>query len=154
MLHVKPFREKPSFCGPASLKMVLRYFGINKSEDELARMSGHKVSIGVEAEGLLAAAKKLGMKGFIKDFSTVKDIKTYVLNEKIPVIVDWFSQDEGHYSVVVGIKKNKIFLLDPRKGKVRKINIDTFTRVWFDFPGKYIDSKANLDVRRMIVIWK
>ena len=41
MLNVKPYREKPEYCGPASLKMVLGYYGIEKTEDELANLARH-----------------------------------------------------------------------------------------------------------------
>ena len=28
MLNVDPFRQKPGYCGPASLKIVLGYLGV------------------------------------------------------------------------------------------------------------------------------
>lgn len=154
MLKVKPFSQKSSFCGPASLKMVLDYFGIKKSEKELAKLSGCSKSKGVEAESLLKAAQKLGLKGFIKDFSKIKDIKKYVVKKKIPVIVDWFSEDEGHYSAVVGIDNKNIYLQDPELGKVRKLKIQDFKRIWFDFPGKFLRSKKDIIIRRLIVIYR
>jgi len=153
MLKVKPYLQKPGFCGPTSLKMVLEYFGIKKSEEELAKLSGCTKSKGVEAENLLTAAKKLGLKGFIKDFSEISDIKKY-LRKKIPVIVDWFSQDEGHYSVVVGIDKKYIYLQDPEIAKIRKIDLKTFKRIWFDFPGPFLKSKKEIIIRRLIVLYK
>ncbi len=88
---------------------------------------------------------------FIKDFSEISDIKKFI-NKKIPVIVDWFSGDEGHYSVIVGIGKDSIYLQDPELGHVRSMRLRTFKRVWFDFPGKYLVSKDGVIVRRMIVL--
>lgn len=154
MLKIKSFRQKKGFCGPASLKIVLDYFGVRKSEKELAELSGCAKSKGVGAENLLKTAKKLGFKGFIKDFSEISDIKKYVLKKKIPVIVDWFSQDEGHYSVVVGINKKNIYLQDPELGKIRKLEIEKFKRIWFDFPGNFLKSKTEIIIRRMLVIYK
>lgn len=154
MLKVKPFEQKVGFCGPASLKMVLDYFGIKKSEKELARLSGCTRFKGVEAEGLLRAVKKLGLKGFIRDFSNIRDIKRYVIKKKIPVIVDWFSADEGHYSVVVGVDSRNIFLQDPEIGCVKRMRIETFRRVWFDFPGEFLKSKEDIVIRRLIVVYK
>ena len=103
MLKVRNFRQKTGFCGPASLKMVLEYLGVKRSEKELAELSGATKEKGTEARNLLKAAKSLGFKGFVKDFSKITDIKKYVVQKKIPVIVDWFSRDEGHYSAVVGV---------------------------------------------------
>lgn len=154
MLKVKPFREKPGLCGPASLKMVLGYFGVRKSEQELARLCNCKEGSGTKAENILKIAKKFGLKGFIKDFSEISDIKKYVIGREIPIIVDWFSTEEGHYSVVVGIDKENIYLQDPELGHVRYMKIGTFKRIWFDFPGDFLRSKNDIIVRRMIVIYK
>ena len=153
MLDVKPFRQSPAFCGPACLKMVLDYYGIRKTEMDLANLSGAKHHTGVGVEGLLKAAKALGFKGLFKDFSEIKDIKEYV-DKKIPVIVDWFSTNDGHYSVVIGIDKNNIYLQDPELGRIRKLDIETFKRVWFDFPSDFLRSKDDIIIRRMIVIYK
>lgn len=154
MLKVKSFRQKAGFCGPASLKMILDYFDVKKSEKKLAKLSGCTKTKSVEAKNLLKAAKNLGFKGFIKDFSEIKDIKEYVLKKKIPVIVNWFSHDEGHYSVVVGIDKGNTYLQDPEIGRIRKIDIKTFKRIWFDFPGKFLRSKNDIIIRRLIVIYR
>ena len=154
MLKVKPFKQTTGFCGPASLRIVLDYFGIKKSEKELAKLSGCSKSKGVEAESLLKATAKLGLKGFIKDFSEIKDIRKYVLKKKMPVIVDWFSVDEGHYSVVAGIDNKNIYLQDPELGKVRKLKIHDFKRIWFDFSGEFLRSKKDIIIRRLIVIYK
>jgi len=153
-LDVKPFEQTKGLCGPASLKMVLEYFGIDKTEKELAKISGANSSRGSSAKGLIRAAKKSGLKGFVKDFCELKDIEKYVLIKKIPVIVDWFSVDDGHYSVVVGIDKENIYLQDPEWGEMRAMDLETFKRVWFDFPGDFITSKKELNVRRIIVIEK
>jgi len=153
MLNVKPFRQSSGFCGPASLKIVLEYYGIKKSEEELANLSHAKSHTGVGAEGLLKVAKALGFKGLFKDFSEIKDIKEYI-DKKIPVIVDWFSTNDGHYSVVADIDKNKVYLQDPELGRIRKLDIETFKRVWFDFTGKFLQSKEQIVIRRMIVIHK
>ena len=44
LLDVKPFQEtlNADMCGPASLKIVLEYYGVNKSEDELAQLCKFK----------------------------------------------------------------------------------------------------------------
>jgi len=70
----------------------------------------------------------------------------------MPVIVDWFSADEGHYSVVVHIDKRFAYLNDPELARVRKIDVNTFERVWFDFESDYLRTPKDLILRRMIVI--
>lgn len=154
MLELKPFRQKQGRCGPACLKMVTGYYGVKKSEKELAKLCGCTPSRGVEARVLVNTARKLGLEGFIKDFSGMKDIKYYVHQKEIPVIVDWFSHDEGHYSVVVDIDKENIYIQDPGLGYLRAMKIKKFKRVWFDFSGDFLKSKDDIVLRRIIVIYK
>ena len=153
LLQVKPFRQAPGYCGPAALKMVLEYFGIHKSERELARLTGATREKGVEASGLVQAARILGCNTRIKNNATFADIRVY-LKRKIPIIVDWFSVDDGHYSVVVGMNQRKIYLQDPEIARVRAMNLLTFKRLWFDFPHNHLRSKRDLIIRRLIAIYR
>ena len=163
LLKVKPFRE--SFhggCGPASLKMVLDYYGVKISEKEIFKMCGTTKELGTSAENIKKAAKKLGFKTEIKDHSAFSDIQ-YWLGKKVPIIVDWFTRGrndytdsdiaDGHYSVVVGLDKEFIYLQDPELGKIRKLKKEDFMTVWFDFKGKYI-KQDELVIRQVIAIYK
>jgi len=154
MLNINPFRQKPGYCGPASLKMVLGFFGIKITEKKLVEISGCTKSRGIGAEGLVRAAQELGFRAKIKDFSDLKDVNEWVNRKKIPVIVDWFAFEGGHYSVVSGIDKENIYLEDPSLGYRRAMKLKTFKRLWFDFPNDYLKSKSELIIRRMIVIDK
>lgn len=154
MLKVKPFRQKTGYCGPASLKMVLGFYGIKKSENELAKLTDSTIEAGVEAGRLLEAAHSLGLEGYIKDDASIEDIREQVLGKSRPVIVNWFSKDDGHYSVVVDVDNENIYLLDPELGYVRAMRLKKFYRVWFDFPGEFIRSCDDLTIRRMVVIYQ
>lgn len=155
MLAVKPLRQKPNFCGVASLKMVLEYFGLKIGEGKLIKLTGANAKKGTLAEDIKKAAQTLGFSFFKKDNADFDDIKFY-LDKKIPPIVDWFSlyggHSEGHYSVVVGLDKNYIYLQDPEIAGIRKMTRKDFLRVWFDFEGEYIGKKEDLNLRRLIVI--
>ena len=152
MIKLKPFQQSTGYCGPAVLKMILDFYGVKKTEKELVKLSGATREHGVEAPALLRAAKKLGFKGFIKDFSSLEDIKKYI-HKNIPVIVDWFSVDDGHYSVVVGMDKKFIYLNDPELGRVRKLELKVFKRVWFDYKSDFPVSPRDFIIRRMMVIY-
>ena len=65
MLKVKAHRQEPGCCGPACLKMILHYYGIEKSEKELAKLTACKPSCGTSAESIVEAAKKIGFDAFI-----------------------------------------------------------------------------------------
>ena len=154
MINVKPYREKPELCGPASLKMVIDFFGIEKTEDELAELAGYIPTKGTTSEGIINAAKILGFNAFQKDFSEIKDIEDYVANKNIPVIVDWFSIDGGHYSVIVGVDNKNIYMQDPESIELKTFDLETFKAVWFDFKGDYPETKDDIIIRRMIIIYK
>lgn len=153
MIHLKPFEQRENYCGPSCLKMVLDYYGIEKSEKELVRLSGTSKH-GVTGEDMLKVAKKFKLKGFIKDNVDIKDLRKYVNKKKIPVIVSWFSEDDGHYSVVVNLDRENIYLQDPYLGHVRAMSIKKFKRLWFDFAGDYILTNKDLFLRSMLVIYK
>ncbi|OGZ64231.1 MAG: hypothetical protein A2998_00345 [Candidatus Staskawiczbacteria bacterium RIFCSPLOWO2_01_FULL_37_25b] len=164
LLKVKPFQETlhADMCGPASLKIVLDYYGIEKSEKELAKLCKIKKGLGVDDKGIKKVAEKLGFRVEIKNNSSFKDIEKW-LKKGVPVIVDWFTRGrndypesetaDGHYSVVCGLDDKFIYLQDPEIGKIRKIKRDDFMKVWFDFSGKYIKAEE-LIVRQIIAIYK
>ena len=154
MLDIKPFRQKPSFCGPACLKMVLRYYGTDKTEKELGKLTKCTFDKGTPGINILKAAHKLGFDGFIKDNATIKKLREYVEKKKIPVIVDWFSVSEGHYSVVIGIDKENIYIQDPEFGSMRALRLKEFKNEWFDFSGNLLKPTDQIVIRRMIVIFK
>lgn len=152
MLNVKPYEQiKSGFCGPAALKMVFGYYGIEKSEAEIGRLSNCSVRRGTSVSGILKAVRAVGLKGFVRDFCDISDILKYV-KKRIPVIVNWFSHDNGHYSVAVGIDGRNIYFQDPEIGKIREMSLKKFKTVWFDFPGDFLKSKRDVVIRRMIVI--
>ena len=151
MIKLKPYRQKPGFCGPSSMKMVLELYGMNKSEVELGRLTDCSPSEGTRGPSLVEGAKKLGFKAFLKDEAEVSDIRKWV-EKGIPVIVNWFSVDGGHYSVAVGLTKKFIFLMDPEIARVRRMPMETFEEVWFDFTPEHRRTRKSLVLRRMIVI--
>ncbi|MDO8469991.1 MAG: cysteine peptidase family C39 domain-containing protein [bacterium] len=164
LLPVKPFQETlhQNMCGPASLKMVFHYYGIEKSEQEIAEMCNVDEDLGTNDTTIQRVAEELGFKVKIKNNSTFEDIRAW-LDEKVPVIVNWFTRGrsdyddsevaDGHYSVVVGLDEEFIYLQDPEIGKLRKIEKEDFMKVWFDFTGKYINPDE-LIIRQLIAISK
>jgi predicted double-glycine peptidase len=154
MLKTRAFQQRPGACGPASLKILLHFFGITKTEKQIIQMSGATPEKGIEAEDLIKVIKKFKLKVAIKDRAEIKDIRKYVKEKKIPVIVEWFLVDDGHFSVVTDIDRENIYLQDPDLGHIRAMTISTFMRLWFSFPGKYMRGEYDIRLRRMIVAEK
>ncbi len=148
-------------CGPASLKIVLAYYGIQATEKTIAKCMGTIKKLGSNDKGIVRAVKHFGLHAEVKNRSSLHDIEKW-LQKGIPVIVNWFTRGrpdysdsniaDGHYSVVEGIDDRFIYLQDPEIGKIRKLKKDDFLKVWFDFTGKYINPNELL-IRQGIVIY-
>lgn len=164
MLEVKSFQEtlNAGMCGPASLKIVLDYYGVEKSEQELAQLCGTKEDLGTDDQSIKKAAEDLDFKVEIKNNSSFDDIEKW-LDKEVPVIVNWFTRGrtdyadedvaDGHYSVVCGLDDENIYLQDPETGGMRKMDKEDFMTVWFDFTGRYIKADE-LIVRQIIAIYR
>lgn len=134
-LKVTHHRQLPGFCGPASLKMALSYFGHNFSEQQLAKWSKATAKEGTEHGGMVEAAKKAGAEVRAKEGGTIEDLEKYVNQLRLPVIVGWFDHDDDHYSVVVKVTGKWLYLADPQMRKTRRFAKGFFPKIWFDFVG-------------------
>lgn len=153
MIRIKPHKQKPGFCGPASLKMILHFHGVEMSEDELGNITMCVPEHGVNGAAIVKAAKELGFHSMIKDAAELADIIMYY-EQGLPVIVEWFSADESHFSVVVKIDEKYIYLQDPELADIRRIELVAFERIWFGFDTDVMRTKRDLVLRRLIVIEK
>lgn len=164
LLPVKPFQETlgAGMCGPASLKMVFEYYGLEKTEKELAELCGIDPNLGTTHASMKSVAEGLGFTVELHSNSTFEDIEIW-LGKKVPVIVDWFTpgqndqsdseMPDGHSSVVVGLDADFIYMQDPEIGRMRTIKRGEFMRVWFDFTGPYITSWDEMIIRELIAIY-
>lgn len=165
LLPVKPFQETlhGGYCGPAVIKMVLNFYGIAKTEAEVAILSNRDEDLGISDRDIKRILEDFGLSVEIKNFASFEDIKT-ALDKGAPVIVDWITRGrydydeeevaDGHYSVVVGLDEENIYLQDPEVGRVRKILKEDFIRVWFDFTSDHIESWEDMVIRQMIAVYK
>lgn len=143
-------QSKDGFCGPASLRMILEYYGLEKSERELGKLTNCSVK-GTTTNDLVNAAKFLGFDAHYSDNNTWENLYNEV-RKNGPVIVNWFSQISGHYSPVYDVYKNEIVLADPEYGFIREMKKNEFLPLWFDFDTNYPKTQSDFFVRRMITI--
>lgn len=151
MLNLKPFKQSHSHCGPACLKVILNYYGIDKTEKELGKLCKTD-NVGTSGKELVQAAKKLGFDAKIKDKSSVKDIERYIKKEKIPIIIHWFSTFVDHYSVIADIDTENIYMMDPDYGQFIAKRIENLKYIWFGFNGDFPTNKRDFNIRRLIII--
>jgi len=146
-LRLKPFRETPGFCGPASLKIVLDYVGRDYDERRLAEFCSANNETGTEHAGLIAGAKAVGASVFEKAGGTIAELRWFIEHERLPVLVGWWSgparereevlnnpkKDAGHFSVVYRVSDQYVYLMDPEtKIGRRRLTIPRFLAKWWD----------------------
>lgn len=135
-LKVRHFPQGVSYCGPASLRSLLSYFKKTVSEKRLVRLAGSSREKGTSHEGMVRALKALGGSVFVKSGGTIGEIRYFTAEKRLPVVVNWFDKNEGHYSVVVAVTAKNVIMVDPAAQRPeRRLKRDFFQRVWFDFVG-------------------
>jgi len=133
--------------------MVLAHYAIHASEAEIRMHAQTTLEYGTAPEHLASAAERYGLVGEWERNATIEGLRG-ALENRIPVIVNWFSTDEGHYSVVVGVDETSVTLLDPEIGAHRTFDHETFMRAWFDFPFPWIQTSSDLRIRWMLPLTK
>ncbi len=158
-----------SHCGPAVLSSLFSFLGVSVSQRKITNSLRAKNKIkmyGLGIHEMGKAAKVYGQKGkFIfwkKSKATINDIDKIVNKYKFPVAVEWqgvFYEDEdednGHYSIVTEINKEKGYLrlADPYHkfvGVDRKFKIEFFVKRWWDT--NMVSGREIYDKRMMFVI--
>lgn len=159
MINLIPFKQSDSSrCGPAAVRMVLDYYGIDTTEEELCNRCKWTYEEGCDDEGMKEAIESYGLGCEILNFRTLEDIK-YWVKHHVPIIVDWFSggpgeMPNGHSSVVVEMDREKIYLMDPEIGQVRGVLKEDFLRVWFDWKKTAkIETWDNMVIRQIIIVF-
>jgi hypothetical protein len=139
-----------SHCGPAVLSMLVNFNGIKIDQDRFvtaARVSRSNLrSNGMDLDQLAISVVRLlpDMTFWIKREATIDDVADITNTYKYPVGVEWqgvFGEwsngDDGHYSVIINVDKErkKIILIDPfwyYSGSDRTFTIDLFVTRWWD----------------------
>jgi len=119
--HLRRFRQlNDSFCGPATLQILLSHFGIEADQEKLvlsATTMEHGLKIGMSKELLAKAVKNSypQMSFWVKNNAELSDIETMVRVHNYPVGVDWqgIFYDEGdenypRYSVMADENEKRV----------------------------------------------
>lgn len=109
-------------CGPASLKIIAKYFGRYYSLQYLRDRCGITKE-GVSLLDISTGAESIGLRTLaIK--CTLNDVVSKV---PLPAIVFW---NENHFVVVYNADKKYIWISDPAKGRV-KYTHEEFRKGWY-----------------------
>jgi len=124
--------QKPSYCGPASVSMILKIFGYNETQSKIGDLSNTKVGSGTHPNTLIKVVHDLTenkVKGAWIDVAHITDLKNEIrlwLSEGALIIVDYKKKilfpeaKSAHYSVCVAVEGDELVILDPsgKKGGV------------------------------------
>ncbi len=113
-------------CGPASLKMVAKYYGKYYSLPYLRDLCGNTRE-GVSLAGISHAAETIGFRTLAAHCS----IEELIIKVPLPLIIHW---DNSHFVVLYDVKakkggKSKFFVADPARGKI-VYSQDEFEEKW------------------------
>ena len=130
-------QKNDSLCGPASLQMVLSFFGQETAQKELARIVGLSKKklkkFGTSNDKMIEMARTAKFYCYVNEGSTIKEIK-YFIHLGLPVIVNYTEPSEniGHFAVVIGYSQltKKVIMNDPLNGKNFKLPESQFLRRW------------------------
>lgn len=135
-------------CGPATLTMVLNYFGETVTQKQLGDIlrpyqvaSGDNDDKSVSLEEMAAEAEKRGYLAYHRPNGTIDILKKLTSND-IPVIVEtWLApnDDVGHYRVVTGYNEStqQIIQDDSYQGPDKYYDYEVFENLWQGFHYQY-----------------
>jgi len=137
-LEVPYFRQEKWFtCGPACLRMIFAYLGIDVTEKAM-ETTCETTELGTIPTQISTGAAKLGLGAIATKNADLEDLRRN-LEDRLPVIVlidPSYIYGEiagfGHFVVVVGIENGEIIYHDPdvSEGKFRRCEIGKFLSAW------------------------
>jgi len=126
-------QDDPYWCGPASMSMVLGYWGNNISQEYIAAEiydAGARIT---RMTDMVSYPITYGFRS--QNFTgTISDLKTWIDNGVPLIVLQRFSLEDpyGHFRVVVGYNDSSgmMFTFDPKKGMNFTITYADFTQLW------------------------
>lgn len=136
-------------CGPASLSMMLSYFGINIDQQELAAQlrpynneNGDNDDKSVTIPEMANKAQEYDLITFHRPGGDTKLIKQFITYD-IPVLTrTWLSlgEDIGHYRIIKGFDDEEKVIIqdDSYQGKNLLFSYDDFDTLWSKYNYEYM----------------
>lgn len=125
-------------CGPASLGMVLQFFKKPSRQRTLGKLMRTNERVGTDTRYMIRAATRAGFYCYVNDDSSSEEIKWFLMM-RLPVIIRYIepSENQDHYSVVVGYSKAGLTLHDPWNGRNTVLTSRSLRSRWRDHTGAH-----------------
>ena len=122
-------------CGPSCLNSTLLYWGkVSPGEHALLAHLGTTYTRPPTPETIANLARGYGLYTQARAGLTFPDLVRYVRQGET-VIVMWWYDNSGHYTLVTGIDKNYIYMMDPwNKQHTSAYPINYFLSNWYRVP--------------------
>ena len=130
-LDVPFVHQQKDTCGAAALAMVLQYWGVAVSHDEVAQELLQPELRGIAGSALAAFASGRGMTA-VAHAGDVDHLRDHIGKGR-PLIVAWdMGRGRYHDVVVIGFDDAhaRVIVHDPARGASRGVGLDTFRRRW------------------------
>ena len=130
-LDVPYVHQRKDTCGAAALAMVLQYWGLAVSNDEVAGELLQPELHGIAGSRLAAFAAARGLTAVAHE-GDVDHLRDHVGKGR-PMIVAWaMGRGRHHDVVVIGFDdaRRRAIVHDPARGPTRHVDLDTFERRW------------------------
>ncbi|MEK7566636.1 MAG: cysteine peptidase family C39 domain-containing protein [Patescibacteria group bacterium] len=124
-------QENGYFCGPATLKMALEFFGKKISQKKLAKIAGTNKKRGTLRKDMVKTARRFGFKAKAFYWGDFKAIKSFLAEKKMVIVIFVEpSEGENHYAVVAGVDPKMIVLNDSLNGRNFRMSRKEFVARW------------------------
>jgi predicted double-glycine peptidase len=128
-------RQLQNYCGPASLSMVLNFWGSQTNQKTIGQTVFDRKQQATNGGDLLVYARNLGYSAYSYN-SNMNDLK-WKLASGIPIIVQqYFATNDNtyHFRVIIGYNDNDstFTVSDPEETIETKISYSKFIRLWQD----------------------
>jgi predicted double-glycine peptidase len=140
-------QKKDYDCGAGAAGIVLLNFGVPKVRHDRLMSSLEVKRSGTTPENLVRFFRRRGFDVFSKEETTISELKKELEMDRLPIVLyqgsgtkeELSNLEGGHYSVVAGVGKKYIYLLDPGVDEDYgegvgwyKLSLSTFDRRWRD----------------------
>jgi len=140
-------QSQPWTCGAAALMATLVYFRVfDEAESSLVTELGATPTDGTRVRDIVAVARRFGLAAEARTRLAVADLARELAGGAVVIaavqawpssgrVSDWRSDwDDGHYVVIVGVSRNRVYVMDPsvRTGYAYLAR-DEFLARWHDY---------------------
>jgi aldose sugar dehydrogenase len=136
-------------CGPATLSMVLNYYGEGTTQEELGRIlrpyqnpQGDNDDKSVSLTEMASEAENRSYIALYKANGDINIIKQLTSNGIPLIVTTWLksNEDVGHYRIVTGYDTNKkiIYQNDSYQGPNKEYGFNEFLGLWQPFNYQYL----------------